>query len=236
MNHRTALFFSIVFCLAGIPKKASAQDSLANVAGTETPPKISFAPAANGWMPKIQVFQSAIARNPAFALEKKITRQFSVEAEYMRWNYKWMALSGGEWDFGKPQRLNGFGAGIKAKYYLPFKKKEALYAWYVSAIYRYNSFTVNDVEKSNRIGYSRTIDLLIQGPEAGILIGRQFSIFENFSTDIYLGLGRTRRTLTEFLVSGNAQDLKAPRLSRQTKLYLGWNIGYRLDFKKKGGS
>ena len=175
---------------------------------------------------KTQIFQDAIGLNPNIIIEKLLTNRFSIGTEFI-WRRRTWASSGEEWNFGKYYKSQGFTIGLQSKFY--FSSREiAPNAWYIAGIYRYNSAVLKNFEmKTFKNEYSRTVDVLKYGNEFGFLIGRQFFMGKNITSEIYTGIGNYWQNYEERFVSGNEEDLLPTQMYiKRARVYFGFTLGY----------
>jgi len=180
---------------------------------------------------KTQIFQNAIGHNPNLIFEMKLSNRFSIETEYI-WRRRTWANSGGEWNFGRYYKSEGFTLGLQSKYYFS-SRKPAPNAWYIAGLYRYNSTLIKNLEKKTfKNDYSRTVNLAKYGNEFGFLIGRQFFIYKNLTSEVNIGIGNYWQNYVEHFVSGNEYDL-LPKMkyNDRARIYFGFTLGYY--FKSK---
>lgn len=181
---------------------------------------------------KTQILQNAIGLNPNIIIEKYLTNRFSIGTEFI-WRRRTWASSGEEYDFGKYYRSQGFTIGLQSKFY--FSSKEAApNAWYVAGLYRYNSALIKNFEKRTFGNeYSRTVDISKYGNEFGFLIGRQFFICKNITSEINIGLGNYWQNYEEHFISGNEDDLLPnQKFNNGVRFYFGFTVGYFITNKE----
>ncbi|HUS01808.1 MAG TPA: DUF3575 domain-containing protein [Chitinophagaceae bacterium] len=180
---------------------------------------------------KTQLLTNAIAHNPTLGIEKILNDKFSLELEGI-WMRRDKTSNSGEGVHQSFYNSNGLALTFSTKYY--FDKKNTIpNGKYLSGFIRYNSTTIKNVDKAQSINgsYLRTIDLHMQGPELGFLLGRQF-LFKNFTSDINFGLGYYWQSYQETLKSGQtSNDFVNGRYKtgyRIVRPYLHVTIGYML--------
>jgi hypothetical protein len=159
-------------------------------------------------------------------LRKLLTNRFSIGTEFI-WRRRTWASSGEEWNFGKYYKSQGFTIGLQSKFY--FSSKEiAPNAWYIAGIYRYNSAVLKNFEmRTFKNEYSRTVDVSKYGNEFGFLIGRQFFMGKNITSEINTGIGNYWQNYEERFVSGNEEDLLPIQMNiKRVRVYFGFTIGY----------
>lgn len=175
---------------------------------------------------KTQILQDAIGLNPNIIIEKYLTNRFSIGTEFI-WRRRTWASSGEEWNFGNYYRSQGFTIGLQTKFYFS-SKETAPNAWYIAGLYRYNSALIKNFEmRTFKNEYSRTVDISKYGNEFGFLIGRQFFIYNNITSEINIGIGNYWQNYEEHFVSGNEEDLLSyQRYNDRLRVYFGFTLGY----------
>jgi len=185
---------------------------------------------SSGLVLKTLILQDIFYKNPNLIIEKPIKSNNSIELLIALRNSDWI-YTGGEGP-PTPNRYdcNGFTLGISFRNYFT-KHKKVPNAWFLSGLIRYNNTYIKNLEMYDGIhSISRTVNLHRNGPEIGILFGKQFLILKHVTTEFYLGTGAYMQIYNEEYISGTKSETLKNEFYVKFRPYIGWTIGYY--FKK----
>ena len=181
---------------------------------------------SHGFLVKTLLVQDAFRQNPNIIFEKRLSAKISIELLAALRNGDWY-MPGGEGPYLFPVvTSNGFTAGLSARYYFS-KQQKAPDSWFTSALLRYNNTTIKKAGFQTGIhSEPRIVNLSRSGPEIGIILGRQFLVFNHFTTELYFGGGTYLQFYKEEYISGPENEVIPKQTIFTFRPYLGWTIGY----------
>ena len=186
---------------------------------------------SSGLVLKTLILQDIFYKNPNLIIEKSIKSNNSIEFSVALRNSDWINTGGEGPPIPNMYDCNGFTIGLSFRHYFP-KPKSVPNAWYLSGLIRYNDTRIKNLEMYNGIhSISRTVNLHRNGPEFGIVFGRQFLVLKQFTTELYLGTGAYVQFYNEEFISGIESETLTNEIFVKFRPYVGWTIGYY--FKKK---
>ena len=185
---------------------------------------------SSGLVLKTLILQDIFYKNPNLIIEKPIKSNNSIEFLVALRNSDWINTGGEGPPIPNMYDCNGFTVGLSFRHYFP-EQKSIPNAWYLSGLIRYNDTHIKNLEMYNGIhSISRTVNLHRNGPEFGIVFGRQFLVLKQFTTELYLGTGAYVQFYNEEFISGIESETLTNEIFIKFRPYIGWTIGY--FFKK----
>jgi hypothetical protein len=175
---------------------------------------------------KSLVIQDAVHQNPNIIIEKILNNRYSVEIAAALRNGAWYWQGGEGSIFPTFRECTGYSIGLAARYYLSEKKSPNW--WYASGLLRYNETHIKRAGLSTAgiSGQQRVVNLSRNGPELGLVFGRQFLIFRHITTEAYVGAGTYLQFSKEDYVSGLQEEVIPEQVNFKFRPYLGWTAGY----------
>ena len=181
---------------------------------------------SSGFVLKTLMLQDIFYKNPNLIIEKPIKSNNSIELLVALRNSDWFHTGGEGPPIPHMYDCTGFTLGISFRHYFP-KSKSVPNTWFVSGLIRYNDTYIKDLDMSGGIhSISRTVNLHRNGPELGIVFGRQFLILKHFTTEIYLGTGAYIQYYNEEFISGIEAETLSNEMSFKFRPSIGWTVGY----------
>ncbi len=181
---------------------------------------------SKGFILKTMVVQDAFYQNPNLIIEKLLTERYSVELLLSLRNGDWY-MGGGEGPVvPKFSTSNGFTIGLSTKYYLT-RENKIPNSWFTSGILRYNKTVIKEAEIQKGIhSEPRKVNLSRNGPELGIVFGRQLIFLKHFTTEWYIGAGGYLQFYQEEYISGPESEVIPDQTKFTFRPYFGWTVGY----------
>ncbi|MCC7318472.1 MAG: hypothetical protein IT219_08050 [Bacteroidales bacterium] len=186
---------------------------------------------SSGLVVKTLILQDIFNKNPNFIIEKPIKSNNSIEFLAAFRNSDWINNGGEGPPIPNMFDCNGFTVGLSFRHYF-LKRRIFPNAWHLSGLIRYNNTQIKNLEMYKGLhSTSRTVNIHRNGPEMGIIFGRQFLILKHITTELYIGTGAYMQFYDEDYISGNISETLTNEFYVQFRPYLGWSVGYY--FKKK---